>query len=145
MEVYMSQIIKKADVFVLAGVNGCGKSYLSRQLQDTFDIVDYDSMSLPKCIEACKTPGIKPKLLVTPIQAKRMMRELRESGVEVRSTYLREPREVIVDRILSRSGEVTATLDKRTKRYESLASKGTFDFTGNQEEVKGWLLTNPYL
>lgn len=136
-------VFRPVDVFILAGPSGCGKSYLGELLKHKFDVIDYDKMSLERCIEACKIRSNKPKLLITPIQAKRMMRELRTSGIRVWSVYMREDIEVIKNRILSRKGEITPTLERRIKRYESLKDR-VFEFYGTQKEVKDWLLANPY-
>lgn len=142
-QILIDTIFKPVDVFILAGPNGCGKSFLGEQLRDQFEIVDYDKMSFERCLERCKIKTSKPKLLITPIQAKRMMIELRESGIRVWSVYLREDIQVIKDRLIQRDGAVTDTLERRIKRYESLKDK-VFEFYGTQKEIKDWLLTNPY-
>lgn len=136
-------IFRPIDVFILAGPSGCGKSFLGEQLKDKFEIVDYDTMSFERCLERCKVKTDKPKLLITPIQAKRMMKELRGSGVRVWSVYLREDIQIIKDRLIKRDGAITDTLERRIKRYESLKDK-VFEFYGTQKEIKDWLLANPY-
>jgi very-short-patch-repair endonuclease len=140
----LPMIFSPVKVFILAGPNGCGKTYLGQQLSDKFDIIDYDSLSLERCIAACKVEGDKPKLLITPIQAKRIMKELRASGIRVWSVYLREDTDLIKSRLLMRGGNVTNTLTKRIARYESLKDK-FFEYYGSQEEIRGWLTANPYL
>jgi len=132
---------KKVQVYILAGPNGCGKSHIAQRLTDHFIIVDYDKMSIDKCIEVCKKPSNKPYLLVTPIQAKRIGKLLRQDGIRTWSVYLREPRETIVERIRIRNGNITNTIDRRIKRYESLKDR-IFQFYGKQEKVFDYLLNS---
>ena len=132
------------DVFILGGPCGCGKSYLGEQLKDIFEIVDYDKLGFEGCINKCKEISNKPKLLITPIQVKRISKVLRNQGIRNWCVYLREDVEVVRDRLKIRSNLVTDIhlqhLDSRIKRYESLKDR-IFQYYGTQDEVRDWLLS----
>jgi hypothetical protein len=129
-------------VYILAGPNGCGKTTLANKLIHLFNIIDYDAYSFNKCVELAVSNNIVKNLIVTPIQAKRMKRILESYGIKVVTVYLQESRETIVERIVNRGGEITATVDRRIDRYESLKNSGLFSFFGTYNEVYNWLLTN---
>jgi len=129
-------------VYILAGPSGCGKTTLANKLTDKFNIVDYDSHTFEKCLELAATPGDKANLVVTPIQAKRMKKILETHGIQATLIYLRESKDVILSRISSRGGKITATIDRRIARYEALNKKGLFTFSGTWDEVYSWLLAN---
>lgn len=127
-------------VYILAGPNGCGKSYTAELLKDRFNIVDYDKLhSIDDCVAACSLPSNKPYLLITPIQAKRIGKQLRQANIRVWSCYLQEEKEVIIARIKSRNGKLTKILERRIQRYESLKDK-IFQFYGTQQEIIEWLI-----
>jgi gluconate kinase len=129
-------------VYILAGPNGCGKTTLASKLVDKFNVIDYDKNSLNACIELASADNEKPHLIVTPIQAKRISKILGSKGIKVILVYLCEPKAVIEERILSREGKITNTIDRRIARYESLKNKGLFDFHGTWNEVLDWLMNN---
>jgi len=126
-------------IYILAGPNGCGKTTLARKLDHKFNIIDYDLYTFNKCIELALSNNNKPHLIVTPIQAKRMKKLLENQGAIVNIIYLQETRETIVERIISREGKITDTIDRRIKRYETLKKKDLFVFSGTQLEVEDWL------
>jgi cytidylate kinase len=127
-------------VYILAGPNGCGKSTSATFLAHKFNVIDYDTNSFNDCMTLALNNTTKPNLIITPIQAKRMKRELEAKGARVSCIYLREPKNIIVDRILARGGKITPTIDKRIARYESLKDR-IFDYYGNQQEVIEYLST----
>jgi very-short-patch-repair endonuclease len=121
---------KPIEVTILCGQNGVGKSYAASKISG-YTIIDYDNNSFGDCIEQAKTA--ENPMIVTPIQAKRMMDILAKDGIRSRIVVMREDEEVVTQRIESRNGKITQTVQRRAKRYRTIAAKYSM-FVGTQDE-----------
>lgn len=130
---------KPYDTTILCGPSGCGKSWLGEQLKDKYEIVDYDKISkIDKLIQQCQVMSPKPKLLITPIRATWIAKELRSLGLRVKVVVLIEDEVVIEHRLNLRGSTLTHGIKNRIKRYNNIKDKISM-FYGTQEEVVNYL------
>jgi hypothetical protein len=129
---------KNVEVYILAGANGSGKTYLADKLTKNFEVIDYDKLSFEEVIKACEVPSSKPKLLVTPIKAKTIAKTLRDKDIRVWTCFIIETQEVIEQRLISRGGTLTEGVKRRICRYNTLKDRQA-QFYGTQAKVYKWL------
>lgn len=127
------------DVTILCGPSGCGKSWLGEHLKDKYEIIDYDKIpKINRLIQQCQATSSKPKLLITPIRATWIAKELRLSGLRVKVVTIIEDEIVIEQRLNLRDSTLTHSIKSRIKRYNSIKDKINM-FYGTQEEVTNYL------
>lgn len=128
-------IRKDFDVVILCGPNGVGKTWTAGKLKEDYNIVDYDTFSgdIDKLLDGVK----EGDLIVTPIRAPFMAKQLRLKGFRVKLVVMQEDEDVVEHRLLLRGGQLTDSVRKRIKRYESIKNKSMF--FGTQDEVLKYL------
>jgi hypothetical protein len=143
---FKSNNVKKGNrlpkVYFVFGLFGSGKTTLVNSLKDRFHVFSYDQFRSHPMDELTNPPDFDvPSLYETPMLVGSFLKRSREL-LDVTPIYLREPLEVILQRIEARKGEVDAErLVKRARRFESLARKyGAF--VGNYAEVEEFLKSN---
>lgn len=130
---------KPYDITILCGPSGCGKSWLGEQLKDKYEIIDYDKISkVDKLIQQCQVATTKYKLVITPIRATWIAKELRLLGLRVKVVTIIEDEIVIERRLNLRGSTLTHGIKNRIKRYNSIKDKICM-FYGTQEEVLNYL------
>jgi hypothetical protein len=128
------------DITILCGPSGAGKSWIGEQVKDKYEIIDYDKISkMDKLLLQCQMVTNKHKLLITPIRATWIAKELRSLGLRVKIIGLIEDETTIEQRLQLRNSTITHGIKLRIKRYNSLKDRICM-FYGNQQEVTDHLL-----
>lgn len=130
---------KPYDITILCGPSGCGKSWIGDKLTDKYDIVDYDKISsIDTLISVCTTLTSKHKLLITPIRATWLAKELRSLGLRVEVIAIIESEEIIIQRLGFRGSNMTHGIRRRIARYNNIKDKICM-FYGTQSEIITYL------
>lgn len=123
------------DVTILCGPSGSGKTWVGEQLREKYEIIDYDKIpQIENLINICQSSNHNHKLLITPIRATWIAKELRFLGLRVRIVGLIENEAIIDQRLTLRGSKITHESRNRIKRYNNIKDKICM-FYGTQDEV----------
>jgi len=130
---------KPYELVILCGPSGSGKTWIGEQLKDKYEIIDYDKIrKIDDIIDISKTNTNNTKLIITPIRATWLARELRKAGLRVKVVGLIEDEDVIESRLMLRGSNITNGVKNRIKRYNNIKDKICM-FWGTQSEVLEYL------
>lgn len=130
---------KPFDITILCGPSGCGKTWVGNQLIDRYEIIDYDKISkMDELLQLCQVNSIKHKLLITPIRATWIAKQLRNLGLRVKVIAIIEEEAVIEQRLKLRNSVMTQGIKNRIKRYNNIKDKICM-FYGTVDEILQYL------
>ena len=130
---FKQNFISDKKIFFLCGQSGAGKTYVANQLKDKFEVIHYDSCrsNLIETINIA-SKSTKPILLDIPNLISTYYKEL--FGLyQIEMLFIIEDVSTIKNRILSRGGKITHSIEKRYKRMKSLYKKyGSYKATSDE-------------
>ena len=127
------------DITILCGASGTGKSWIGEQFKYKYEIIDYDKISkIDQLLLQSQMPTLKDKLLITPIRATWIAKELRSLGLRVKIVGLIEDEVIIEQRLKLRDSILTNGIKNRIKRYNNIKDKICM-FYGTQKEIISYL------
>lgn len=127
----------KPIVYFLCGASGSGKSWVANQLLDKYEYISYDGNSKKDHIILLSTLSPKPKLYDPTFKISTLIK--RHSDIfDIKPVFIYEDLEILKQRLLSRGGEVTSTLEKRNDTMKKRHAKYG-GFIGTSAEVLEFL------
>jgi len=134
--------MKLNDVYILVGSPAAGKSWVSSQLKDKFDVVehdDYKDMSLYLRVLSHRSKGDKPVLANTPFGLSRMVNHLEALKIKVHPVFIIEDPQTLRSRYSTRGhGAYSENHLKRQLTYQQRAREMRA-FSGNSTDVLNYL------
>jgi dephospho-CoA kinase len=128
-------------LYFLCGQSGVGKTYVANKLKHKFEVVHYDycKSDLIKHIAEASEKNSKPILLDIPALISTYYKEL--FGLyDIEMFFIIEDIQIVKDRLLSRGGKITDSVEKRYKRMQALYKKyGSFKATA--DDMYNYLLS----
>lgn len=131
------------NIYLLVGVPGSGKTWVTRQLQGKFEIIqhdDYIDKSLPsdaylQSILRKAKVTTRPILIETPFSISQYMEPLQRAGHRVIPVFILESHYVVKERYETRDGKQFPRMhESRQATYMIRARKGGH-FFGTSEQV----------
>jgi len=119
-------------LFFLCGQSGVGKTYVANRLKDKFEVVNYDYCKKDLLSHiALAAESNKPILLDIPALISTYYKEL--FGLyEIEMLFILEDIDTVKERITSRGGKITDSIQKRYKRMRALYKKyGSYKSTSD--------------
>lgn len=130
---YVKNITKK-DVILLCGAPASGKSWVGKQLTK-YSYISHDDTSSKNLIYSMLNAD-KPIVYDPTIGISTFMKNT-SHYFNFKLIVIEEDIDVIKNRMLSRDGKITPTIEKRCKRMRQLSNKAIF--SGTSEEVLKYL------
>lgn len=125
------------NVFFLFGCFGAGKTWVGNQLINNFFIVEYDKYRFKSVEIIDALPKTKPILFISSIGITAFMNKY-GMKYNIVPIALIESSDVIRQRLIQRGGSMTANVERRLKRVESISNKYA-EFSGTSNQVLEYL------
>ena len=132
--------VDKKTIYMLCGQFGCGKTTVANKLLDKYTYIQMDKVKRNKVDDLIKSSCQidKPILIDIPTMIITYYNKYKSHDFNVVPVFIVENIEVIKERILSRDGTITDSIEKRNRRILNLSKKiGTF--SGTADEVFAYL------
>lgn len=124
-------------IYFLCGQSGAGKTTTACKLTDKFHVINYDNVRKHLITAINSAPLDRPILLDIPSLISTFYKKLHLHH-DIEMIFILEEKDIIKDRILSRGGEITNSIDSRYNRMRSLSRKYS-SFNGTADEVYNYL------
>lgn len=123
-------------VYMLCGQSGVGKTTLTEDFKDIFDVISYDGVTDLKLDEMLQQSTDKIILIDIAIKISTIIKRLGDKYF-IRPIFMIEPPEIVSERINGRGGKILNVMS-RYNRVVSLSNKYAY-YSGNTEEVRSFL------
>jgi hypothetical protein len=137
----------KQPVYLIVGVPGSGKTWITEQVKDLFTFVHHDGfighinqpeVYVEAILEAAET-STKPLLAEAPFSVSSIADPLEAAGYSVIPVLISEPEDVIAGRYRQREGkDIPKGHLTRLRTYQSRAEEFGW-YSGTSEEVRDYL------
>jgi hypothetical protein len=128
------KLSSKKELTILTGAPASGKSWVVNQLSN-YDVVDSDIHPKKDLVKLCEAVS-KPILTLT-VGVSTFMK--RNPQFSFKLVVIQETQQAIEQRMLSRGGKITSTIERRIKRMLSLSKQAIF--SGTAKEALDFLQT----
>ena len=126
-------------VYLLCGPPGCGKTWVSEQIEKHFSFVVHDEHPIdvyPVALLNAARVSDKPVLGNAPFRASVIIKFLKSRNIEVKAIYIVEPYDTVARRFIEREGrEKFSTWHRKNIRHQNLRAETNADFKGTANEV----------
>jgi len=126
-------------VFLLCGPPGCGKTWISEQIQDRFNFVVHDEHPIdvyPSALLNASRVSELPILGNAPFRCGVVIQYLRIRKVDCKAIYIVEPYDVVAQRFIKREGrEKFSSWHQKNIRHQNKRAETQADFKGTADEV----------